>query len=73
MGIEIHRQIKRGARSCIEDPMVIETTAWMQEVEQRTEQLPEILTHLNKQNRRRETRSAAREPRTPQAVLFDAT
>jgi hypothetical protein len=27
--------------------VVIETTAWMQEVEQRTEQLPKILTHLN--------------------------
>ena len=33
--------------ACIEDPAVIETTAWMQVVEQRMEQLPKILGHLN--------------------------
>jgi len=58
--------------ACIEDPAVIETTAWMQEVEQRMEQLPKIRTHPNKQ-----TASAKpimwRESRAPpQAVLFGA-
>jgi hypothetical protein len=33
--------------ACIEDPLVIETTAGMQEVVQRREQLPKILNHLD--------------------------
>ena len=46
-------------RDLFEDPAVIETTAWMQEVEQRMEQLPKILTHLNKKSRWCETRPLA--------------
>jgi hypothetical protein len=55
--------------ACIEDPAVIKTTAWMQEVEQRREQLPKILGHLNvKASAADRMRPESRAP--PQAVLF---
>ena len=58
-------------RVLFEDPAAIETTAWMQEVEQRREQLPKILTHLNI---KAAVAKPARLPESrvlPQAVLCD--
>jgi hypothetical protein len=57
--------------ACIEDPAVIEMTAWMQEVEQRMEQLPKILTHLNKQTAGAEPARLPESRVPPQAALFD--
>ncbi len=59
--------------ACIEDPAVIETTAWMQEVEQRMEQLPKILTQLNKQTAFAKPTPWPESRAPPQTVLFDAT
>ena len=54
----------------IEDPVVIETTAWMQEVEQRTERLPKILNYLyEKATGAEPTRLPASHAR-PQIALF---
>ena len=55
----------------IEAPAVIETTAWMQEVEQRREQLPKILTRLDEKAIAPEAsrRPPSRAP--PQTCLFD--
>ena len=58
-------------RDLLEDPAVIETTAWMQEVEQRREQLPKILTHLNKKAAGAKPARLPESPAPPQAVLFD--
>jgi hypothetical protein len=58
--------------ACIEDPAVIETTAWMQEVEQRMEQLPKILAHLNKQTAAAKPAPLHESRAPPQAVLCDA-
>ena len=55
----------------IEDPAVIETTAWMQEVEQRREQLPVILTHLNKKAVGAKPARLPESRAPPQAMLFD--
>jgi hypothetical protein len=73
---------------CIEDPAVIETTAWMhdsmdgggrtasgkavEELEQRMEQLPKILTHQNKQPAAAKPVPLHESQASPQVVLFDA-
>jgi hypothetical protein len=59
--------------ACIEDPVVIETTAGMQEVEQRREQLPKILAHLDAKASEPEApqRPPCRAP--PQRGLFEET
>jgi hypothetical protein len=55
--------------ACIEDSVVVQTTARMQEVEQRLEQLPKILDHLAAKASAADTkRPESRAP--PQAVLF---
>ena len=58
-------------RDLLENPVVIETTAWMQEVEQRREQLPEILTHLNKKAAGAKPARLPESRASPQAVLCD--
>ena len=57
--------------ACIEDPVVIETTAWMQEVEQRMEQLPKILTHLSDKAACAAPALLPNNQAPPQAGLFD--
>jgi hypothetical protein len=58
--------------ACIEDPTVIESTAWMQEVEQCMEQLQKILTHLNNQTASTKPAPLYGSRAHPQAVLFGA-
>ena len=58
-------------RDLFEDPAVIETTAWMLEVEQRMEQLQKILTHLNKKAAGAKPARLPESRALPQAVLFD--
>lgn len=57
--------------ACIKAPAVIETTAWMQEVEQRMEQLPKILTQLNNKTTSAKPAPLHESHAPPQTILFD--
>jgi hypothetical protein len=57
--------------ACIEDPAVIQTTAWMQEDEPRREQLPKILDHLAAKATAEDIQKLPESRAPPPAVAFN--